>query len=106
MSVPFPLPKATSGKVILVATATAVEGRADECQKLVAAIRKLANSTAEPNTLTYRTTRAEGGGNQFVIFEEYVMPNGIQEHMSAEFKALGESGCVAALDVKYYEEFQ
>ena len=31
---------------------------------------------------------------------------GIQEHMSAEFKALGESGCVAALDVKYYEEFQ
>jgi type IV secretory pathway VirB10-like protein len=44
--------------------------------------------------------------DNFVVFEEYVLPNGINEHIAAApFQALGSAGIVASLDIKYYEEF-
>lgn len=62
---------------------TAKEGRADEVQVLLAAIRKNAESDAEKGCLTYRTCRGEGPDerNNFLVFEEYDLPSGIVDHV-------------------------
>ena len=46
---------------------TAKEGRADEFQAALAAVRDSANSDAEPGTLTFRVSRS---GNDFMVFEQ------------------------------------
>lgn len=55
-------------------------GKGDEVAALLAAVRASAESADEPNALTYRTIRSEANPDEFIIFEEYVMPNGIAEH--------------------------
>lgn len=55
-------------------------GRADEAAALLAKVRTVAETSAEPNNLTYRTIRSEDNPDEFIIFEEYVLPNGLDEH--------------------------
>lgn len=64
-------------------------GKGDEVAAYLSKIRAAAESAAEPDTLTYRTTRHEENADKFLVFEEYKLPNGILDH--------GESGssCLA-----------
>ena len=55
-------------------------GKGDEVAALLAQVRATAESAEEPNALTYRTIRSEDNPDDFIIFEEYVMPNGLTEH--------------------------
>ncbi|GAA5852109.1 hypothetical protein JCM5353_007478 [Sporobolomyces roseus] len=101
----------SSGKTIVFAYATAKEGKADELQKLLSVARKSGESDKEPYTLTYRTSRHE---NTFAIFEEYDQDvgddsgaKGIEAHKAQPpFQDLLKSGLVAAIDIKFYQEFK
>ncbi|KAL8292100.1 hypothetical protein RQP46_001566 [Phenoliferia psychrophenolica] len=110
---PFTAPTKTSGRVILVATIKAKAGKGDEVLPYLAAIRKLAESDQEKGTHTFDLPtlvsldeELDGDSDVFVVFEEYSLPNGIKDHVfAAPFQALGGSGLIADLDIKYYSEF-
>lgn len=72
-------------------------GHGDEVQKMIAAIRALAESDDEKETLTYRTTRGEGPGNEdtFAVFEEYILPDGIAAHVRHDLPLLSFSTIVS-----------
>lgn len=55
-------------------------GKGDEVAALLAKVRAVAESSAEPNNLSYRTIRSEDNPDAFIIFEEYILPDGITEH--------------------------
>ncbi|KAK7054667.1 hypothetical protein VNI00_003130 [Paramarasmius palmivorus] len=100
--------KYVKGKFILIATVTAKEGKADELQKHLAAVREVANSSQEPGTLTYRTARGFGEeSNKFVVVEEYENPAVLAHHASsAQYLALKESGVAAEISIALFDEFQ
>ncbi|KAK4051340.1 hypothetical protein OIV83_002824 [Microbotryomycetes sp. JL201] len=101
----FPEIKKQSGNIILGAFVTAKPGKAEECKKLLLDIRDLAVSDKEPNTLTYRVTQSEENDHVFLIFEEYVLPDGVKRHAEAEpFQALMRSGVVEKAEIKFYVE--
>ncbi|ORY87387.1 hypothetical protein BCR35DRAFT_37387 [Leucosporidium creatinivorum] len=107
MSSPFPPPKQTSGKIILLAQATAKPGKADEVETLLKACRAAAEND-EKDTLTYRTTRGvEGDSDKFAVWEEYVLPNGLTDHVANKpFQALAAADLLTSLDIQYFNEFQ
>ncbi|KAM0789287.1 hypothetical protein ACM66B_000127 [Microbotryomycetes sp. NB124-2] len=101
----FPEIKKQSGRIILGAFVTAKQGKAEECKKLLLAIRDYAVSDKEPNTHTYRVTQSEENDHVFLIFEEYDLPNGVKEHAANEpFQALINSGAVEKAEIKFYNE--
>lgn len=57
-------------------------GKGDETQELLKECRRAAEQD-EKETHTYRTTRgteAEDSADKFVVFEEYTLPNGLNDH--------------------------
>ncbi|ESK89872.1 antibiotic biosynthesis monooxygenase domain protein [Moniliophthora roreri MCA 2997] len=102
------IPEQIKGKFTLTATVTAVDGKADELQKLLAAARESANSSKEPGTLTYRTSRGVGAdSNKFTLFEEYADKEANSVHVQTEAcQALAKSGVIASAIITYAEEFQ
>ncbi|KAL0065678.1 hypothetical protein AAF712_007319 [Marasmius tenuissimus] len=119
-------PPELKSKFIVIAHVIAVEGKADEVQKHLSVLRQDAESSKEPGTLTYRTTRGVGNeSNKFTVIEEYADKEAMGQHAKSEvstccislvsgteesyprrtFKAFVAAGIVVDLSVTFREEF-
>ncbi|KAJ8080089.1 hypothetical protein PM082_016917 [Marasmius tenuissimus] len=100
-------PAEIKGKFLMLAEVTAVEGKGDDIQKYLSAISKVANSSEEPNTLSYRTTRGVGSdSNKFTVIEEYADKAAMDHHLSSDaFKSFFGSGAIANVQATFREEF-
>ncbi|KAJ8080127.1 hypothetical protein PM082_016955 [Marasmius tenuissimus] len=76
---------------LVVEITTPDSDKADEFERHVLAISKVANSDKEPGTLMYRLTRGFGpdDSNTFTVLEEYVNKAAFEHHQTSEpYKAL------------------
>ncbi|KAK7037258.1 hypothetical protein VNI00_011249 [Paramarasmius palmivorus] len=101
------LPENFQGKFFLIVLATAVEGKADELERLIAAVSRSSNDPSkEPDTLTFRATRGLGPDNEkFTIIEEYPSLKAWEYHQGTEaYEALKESGLLADVSLSFTKE--
>ncbi|KAJ8080113.1 hypothetical protein AAF712_015962 [Marasmius tenuissimus] len=79
-------------------------GKADEFEKYVLAIQKVANSDREPGTLMFRLTRGfrVDEGHRFTVLEEYTNKAALDHHRtSEEYKALMASDLPQFMDMHF-----
>ncbi|KAJ8080115.1 hypothetical protein AAF712_016850 [Marasmius tenuissimus] len=78
-------------------------GKADEFEKAVLSMQKVANSDKEPGTLMFRLSRGFGPGetHKFTVIEEYANKAALEHHRnSEETKAIMASGLPQFMDMQ------
>ncbi|KAL0581590.1 hypothetical protein V5O48_000406 [Marasmius crinis-equi] len=90
------LPQDYTGKFLLFVQGDAVDGRAEELQQLLQAVRESVKK--EPGILTYRIARGfDEQNNRFATVEEYLNPEAFAAHQSTEaYQNLINSGAIDA----------